>query len=109
VAVECRADDARIRDLLAAIDHPDTDVAVTCERAFLAVLDGSCRTPIAGYARIEGGELRFDSLLLSEDGLEAHAASVSGSAPDAAALGRAAGHEIRGRAPPAFLQSLGIG
>ena len=51
IAIECRADDARVRDLLAAIDHRDTSLALACERAFLAALDGSCKTPIAGYAR----------------------------------------------------------
>ena len=52
------------RDLLAAIDHRDTALAVACERAFLAALDGSCRTPIAGYARSSGGALRFDGIIL---------------------------------------------
>ena len=71
IAIECRADDARARDLLAAINHRDTSLALACERAFLAALDGSCKTPIAGYARIEEGLLlRFDGLVLSEDGSE---------------------------------------
>jgi hydroxymethylbilane synthase len=108
VAVECRKDDARTRELLARIDHRETDRAVTCERAFLAVLDGSCRTPIAGYARMDGADLQFDGILLSPDGLESYTASLSGKPSEAAAIGREAGHEIRGRAPPAFLRSLGI-
>jgi hydroxymethylbilane synthase len=95
--------------MLAPIDHRDTDVAVTCERAFLAALDGSCRTPIAGYARIEAGELRFDGILLSQDGSESYDASFSGSPTDPAAVGREAGRSILARAPRAFLQSLGIG
>ena len=70
VAIECRADDQNTRDLLAAIDDRATAAALACERAFLAALDGSCRTPIAGYARIEGGRLVFDGLLLSEDGTQ---------------------------------------
>ena len=109
VAIECRMDDASTREFLAAIDHRETDLAVTCERAFLAVLNGSCRTPIAGYARLDGGDVRFDGILLSPDGVESYAASVSGNPSEAAAIGRDAGHEIRGRAPPAFLESLGIG
>lgn len=108
VAIECRADDARIRGLLAAVEHRDTALAVTCERAFLAVLDGSCRTPIAGYARIADGELRFDGILLAPDGRACFEASVSGSVSDPAGLGEAAGHDIRARAPAAFLQTLGI-
>src|SRR5262249_17880766 len=52
IGIETRADDAPTRDLLSPINHADTATALTCERAFLAVLDGSCRTPIAGHAEI---------------------------------------------------------
>ena len=51
IGIEAREGDARIRDMLARIDHADTSTAVACERAFLAALDGSCKTPIAGHAR----------------------------------------------------------
>ncbi len=54
ITIEAREDDARTRELLAKIDHADTSVALACERAFLAVLDGSCRTPIAGHAVLDG-------------------------------------------------------
>ena len=61
----------RTRDLVAAIDHPDTLTAIGAERAFLAVLDGSCRTPIAGHARIAAGAVAFRGLILRPDGSEA--------------------------------------
>jgi hydroxymethylbilane synthase len=109
VAVECRADDARMRDALAAIDHRETALAIACERAFLAALDGSCRTPIAGHARIDGNRLRFDGMLLLEDGSAFYETGLSGYAADAEAIGREAGEEIRRRAPRDFLQRLGIG
>jgi hydroxymethylbilane synthase len=109
VAAECRADDHRMRDLLAAIDHRETAQAIACERAFLAALNGSCRTPIAGHARVEDGRIRFDGMLLSGDGREFYEAGESGAAEDAAAIGRAAGEEIRGHAPESFLKRLGIG
>jgi hydroxymethylbilane synthase len=109
VAVECREDDRRMRDLLAAIDHRATAQAIACERAFLAALNGSCRTPIAGHARVEDGRIRFDGILLSGDGREFYEAGQSGAAEDAAAIGRAAGEEIRGHAPASFLRRLGIG
>lgn len=109
VAVECRADDAPMRDIAAAIDHRATARAIACERAFLAALDGSCRTPIAGHALVEGNRLRFDGMLLSGDGSEFYSASGSGDAGDAEAIGREAGEEIRRRAPQAFLMRLGIG
>ena len=109
VAVECRADDPQMREWLSAIDHRETAAALACERAFLAALDGSCRTPIAGHARVEGGRLRFDGLLLAEDGSESYSAASSGSAADAGAIGRAAGDDIRRRAPAGFLRQLGVG
>jgi hydroxymethylbilane synthase len=109
VAVECRADDARMRDALAAIDHRETALAIACERAFLAALDGSCRTPIAGHARIDGNRLRFDGMLLLEDGSAFYETGLSGYAADAEAIGREAGEEIRRRAPRDFLRRLGIG
>ena len=108
VAVECRENDAAVRDLLAPIDHRDTGAAVTCERAFLGSLDGSCRTPIAGYATTSGGALRFTGLLLSPDGTRSYEASLTGDVVDAAEIGRAAGATIRMEAPPAFLAALRI-
>ena len=56
IAIETRADDAATRALLAAIDHAETATALAAERAFLAVLDGSCRTPIAGHATHRGAD-----------------------------------------------------
>jgi hydroxymethylbilane synthase len=108
IAIECRADDARAHDLLAPIDHRESSQALACERAFLAALDGSCKTPIAGYARIEDGTFRFDGLVLSEDGSESYAASGSGELANAAEVGRAAGLEVLKKAPLAFLQNIGI-
>jgi len=109
VAIECRADDRRIRDMVGAIDHPATAVAVRCERAFLHALNGSCRTPVAGYARLEGnGGLRIDGILLAPDGRESYAAGAAGDPADAVAIGRTAGEEIRGRAPRAFLERVGL-
>lgn len=108
IAIECRADDARMRELLAAIDDAPTAHAIRCERAFLAALDGSCRTPIAGYARAAGEMISFRGIILAADGSAAYEAEGSGPAADAAAIGRAAGEDIRRRAPPAFFQKLGI-
>ena len=63
IAIEARADDARIHALLAAVNHADTATALAAERAFLTVLDGSCRTPIAGYATVDAGRLQFRGLI----------------------------------------------
>ena len=64
ITIEARADDAVTRALLAKIDHADTSVALGCERAFLGVLDGSCRTPIAGHAVLTGDAISFRGMIL---------------------------------------------
>jgi hydroxymethylbilane synthase len=102
VGIEARARDARTQALLAVINDQDTLTAIEAERAFLAVLDGSCRTPIAGHARVSQGALSFRGLILRPDGSEAHETSRSGAAADAVRLGADAGHELKGRAAPDF-------
>jgi hydroxymethylbilane synthase len=102
IAIEARADDARTRGVLAAIDDADTATALAAERAFLGVLDGSCRTPIAGHARVEGGQLRFRGLILKPDGSEAFEATRAGERAQAADLGADAGRELKGKAGPDF-------
>ncbi len=102
VAILARADDERLRALLAAIDHAETRKAVTAERAFLEVLDGSCRSPIAGHARFAEGRVRFDGLAASEDGKVHCRATRKGAGREAEALAREAAAEIRARASPAF-------
>jgi hydroxymethylbilane synthase len=102
ITIEAGVDDARTRELLARIDHADTSVALAAERAFLAVLDGSCRTPIAGHAILDGDALSFRGMILRPDGSEAHETSRAGSRKDAAALGADAGAELKRRAPADF-------
>jgi hydroxymethylbilane synthase len=102
IGIEVREADARTRDLLARINHPDTLTALGAERAFLAVLDGSCRTPIAGHARIEAGAVSFSGLILRPDGSEAHETTRAGAVADAVKLGADAGHELKRRAAPDF-------
>jgi hydroxymethylbilane synthase len=102
IAIETRAADARVRDLVAAIDHADTSTALTAERAFLAVLDGSCRTPIAGHATVAAQALQFRGLILRPDGSEAHETACGGSRADAAAIGAEAGRELKRLAPADF-------
>jgi hydroxymethylbilane synthase len=98
IAIEARADDRRVLDLLAAIDHAETTEAVRAERAFLAELDGSCRTPIAGHAVITGESVRFRGLVLRPDGSEAFEATRVGDRRKAMELGADAGRELRHRA-----------
>lgn len=99
VAIECRVQDPATNAAIAAIACRDTGIALAAERAFLTALDGSCRTPIAGLAKVEGDQVRLSGLVMTPDG--ADAAEASGAAPiaDAAALGTALGTELRASAP----------
>src|SRR5271155_5253477 len=97
IAIETRADDTRTRALVATVDDPDTAIAVAAERAFLAVLDGSCRTPIGGHASVSEGTIRFRGVIVKPDGSEAFEALREGRLKDAVELGAGAGHELRQR------------
>jgi hydroxymethylbilane synthase len=103
VAIETRADDAATRARLKAIDHAETATALAAERAFLEVLDGSCRTPIAGHATIAAGRLRLRGLIAKPDGSAAFECTREGAPGDAVALGHDAGRELKGRAGADFL------
>ncbi len=105
ICIESRVDNAAVNDLLAAINDADTFAAVSCERAFLAALDGSCRTPIAGLARTEAGRITFSGMILTPDGAKTHRVSQDGTAGDAALIGAAAGEKIRAEAGTAFFES----
>ena len=102
IALETRASDDSTRARLAAIDDAAAATALAAERAFLAVLEGSCRTPIAGHARIVDGALHFRGLIARPDGTECHDTRRTGAPADAAALGRDAGRELRSRASADF-------
>ena len=102
ICIESRIGDISVEEMLAAINDLPTARALACERAFLAALDGSCRTPIAGHATIDGDRLSFKGLVLSPDGKRAHEVSAEGLAADAAELGRAAGEKVRRNAGEHF-------
>ena len=95
IGIETNADDAVTRGLVAPLNHGDTATAVNCERAFLATLDGSCRTPLAGNAVVENGRILFRGQALSLDGVHCFETARSGSSADAAAMGRDAGEEVK--------------
>jgi hydroxymethylbilane synthase len=101
--VAIRAGDERVRQAIDPILDAPTGHALAAERAFLTILDGSCRTPIAGHARLVGGELEIRGLVLRPDGSECLETARRGSPADAVALGRDAGSELRGRMPAGFL------
>ncbi len=104
VCIECRTDDAKTRGLLASINHAATQIAVAAEHAMLAVLDGSCRTPIAGHAVLTpDGSLHLRGLIAKPDGSQAIATERQGPQSDAEAMGKDAGLELKRRGGPGFL------
>ena len=99
IGIQCREDDETSLKYLSALNHPETKTCVDCERAFLAALDGNCRTPIAGQAVVEGGVLKFKGLLAKEDGSELVRTEAEGNPEDAVAIGTAAGEKLKSEAP----------
>ena len=102
IGIERRHDDARAAELLAAIDHNATATRLAAERAYLSKLDGSCQTPIAGLAELDGGSLRFRGEIFRTDGSEALSDEQSGAIEDAAEIGRAVAAGLLARAGAHF-------
>ncbi|HHN67752.1 MAG TPA: hydroxymethylbilane synthase [Thermopetrobacter sp.] len=98
IGVEIRAGDDDTRDLLAPLNDPPTFTAVTAERGFMAELEGSCRTPLAAHAVIDGDALHLTCEALTLNGREKWRATRTGALAEAEALGRDAGREIARRA-----------
>ncbi|MBZ9919188.1 MULTISPECIES: hydroxymethylbilane synthase [unclassified Mesorhizobium] len=102
IGIETRIGDGDVEQMLAAIHDLPTGQALACERAFLAALDGSCRTPIAGHAVIDGADLSFAGLIISPDGTQSHMVEMKGPALDAARIGEEAARTVRARAGETF-------
>ena len=102
LAIECRTDDEMVRRLVAPLHDPICAACVDAERAMLAALDGSCRTPIAGFAEIDGNRLTIEGLLLNEDGSKEIRGRFEGGIDAAAQLGAELGKELRIGAGPDF-------
>lgn len=103
ICIQSREGDERIAELVAPIGHKDTTLALTAERAFLAKLDGSCRTPIAAHARLDGqGQLMLHGVILNPDGSEIHETHQSGPISAAHEIGMEAGRVVLDAAGPGF-------
>ncbi|HEV7283580.1 MAG TPA: hydroxymethylbilane synthase [Kaistia sp.] len=105
VAVEGREGDLRVRELLAAINDPATEIALHAERAFLTRLDGSCRTPIGGLATLSGDDLLFRGIVLSPDGRQSEETRMTAPLADAERIGTAAADELIGRGGKTFFMT----
>lgn len=106
IGIERRADDSRVADLLAAIHDGPTGQRLACERAYLGALDGSCETPIAGLALLQGGEIWLRGEILRPDGSEVIADEGRAPIEDGAALGREIARRLREQAPKDFFSWL---
>jgi hydroxymethylbilane synthase len=102
IGIERRGDDSRAASLLEPIHHRETGHRLACERAFLAALDGSCQTPIAGLAELDGGTVRLRGEILRPDGSEVLADADAAPLEDGARLGEALARGLRARAPADF-------
>ena len=105
ICVEHREGDDTIAALLEPINHWPTAQCVLAEHALLAVLDGSCRTPIGGYAEIAGPHLRLRAVIAKPDGSAVHATERSGTIGEGIAMGRDAADELKRRGGPDFFSA----
>lgn len=103
IGIECRENHSAMRDLIAPLDHAPTSLCVEAERAYLRVLDGSCRTPIAGLAVLEKNFLWLRGEVFSLDGKIRHAHQMRVAPVDAIRAGEELGRELRAVAGDALL------
>ncbi len=106
IGIQCRSDDERSLKYINALNHMDTHVCVNCERAFLEALDGNCKTPIAGQARIVDGQILFRGLIAMPDGSLKYETEKSGAIEDAVKIGREAGEELKAQAGEKFFEMM---
>lgn len=108
ICIESRIGDVSVSKLLEPLSHYDTKLALMCERAFLARLDGSCRTPIAGLAIILDGQVKFHGMILSPDGSVWHEVHRVGSIDDVVDIGTEAAEYLREQAGDAFFKDWNL-
>jgi hydroxymethylbilane synthase len=101
IGLAVRSDDARMAELVAALDHAPTHNSIVAERAMLAVLDGSCRTPVGALTRLDGTTLTLKGQILSLDGRTQFSSAATGSDPDS--LGRQVGQDLIDQAGTGWL------
>ncbi|MEM1275261.1 MAG: hydroxymethylbilane synthase [Pseudomonadota bacterium] len=105
IGIEIRSSDDGTRALLAPIHDAETAQRLEAERAFLAALDGSCRTPIGGLAELDQGQIWFRGEIIRPDGSERLATERRGTMADSAAMGLDAAQELRAKAGPGFFDT----
>jgi hydroxymethylbilane synthase len=106
IGIECRGEDLRARELLAVLNHADTQVAVDAERAFAHRLGGSCQSPIAAYAVLAGNRLTLEGLVAEPDGTRVLRDTMTGSSAQATALGHALAVRVLAAGADTLLERL---
>ena len=106
IGIECRSDDARTRGLLRALDHSTTRIAMDAERAFAHRLGGSCQSPIAAYAQLDGERLTLEGLVAEPDGSRLLRDKISGSVQNPTELGRQLAERILAAGAGPLLERL---
>ena len=109
IGIECRAADSRTLGLVTGLNHRDTRIAMDAERAFAHRLGGSCQSPIAAHARLEGQRLLLDGLVAEPDGSRLFRDTASGSVGDPAALGGLLADKILAAGAGTLLERLRVG
>jgi hydroxymethylbilane synthase len=109
IGIECRSDDSRTVRLVAVLNHADTRAAMDAERAFAHRLGGSCQSPIAAHARLEGKRLILDGLVAEPDGSRLLRDTLAGSIDNPAALGRELAERILAAGAAPLLERLRAG
>jgi len=106
IGIQCRENDERSLKYINGLNHEPTYSTVICERAFLEALDGNCKTPIAGQARIIDGKLHFRGLISMPDGSVTFKTDSVGEVADAVAIGKAAGEKLKAEAGDKFFEMM---
>ncbi len=106
LGIEIRDEDGPVAEACRRLNHPPTRVAVDAERAFLAALGGGCQVPVGAHARMSGGELLLEAIVISPSGGRPVRGRVSGPADDAEALGRGLGEELLERGAREIMEEV---
>jgi hydroxymethylbilane synthase len=106
IGIECRADDRESASLVGVLNDREAQICIAAERAFALRLEGSCQSPIAGYAELQGSTLAIRGLIASMDGRQIFRDSMTGGENDAALLGRSLAERMLFAGADKLLQEL---
>lgn len=106
IGIECRADDKQTRDLVVPLNHVQTEICLDAERSFARRLEGSCQSPIAGYAELTGDSVTLRGLVGSPDGQRIYRGTVTGPPSQAATLGIELANQLLAQGADRLLQEL---